>query len=202
MCGQVTQKHIRIQSDNTTAVSYINAMGGIKSKPCNDIAVDIWNWCSSRNIWLSACHIPGVKNTEADKESKCQNESTEWSLTLEVFEDINKLWGTFDIDLFVSRLSFEVPSYTAWKPDPMASFVDALLMDWKLQKIETDRAKEVIIVPLWRTQPWFTVLLHPLVEEPRLLPQSNKLLVQPHSDVLHPLRNQMRLIACKVSGIA
>ena len=50
------------------------------------------------------------------------------------------------------------------------------------------------------TQPWFTILLHLLVDKPLLLPQSTALLIQPHNNALHPLRNHMRLIACKVSG--
>ncbi len=69
-----------------------------------------------------------------------------------------------------------------------------------LQKIVQDRASGVLLVPLWETQPWFTFLLHLLVDKPRLLPQSDTMLVQPHSNALHPLRKQIRLIACKVSG--
>ncbi len=37
-CAQRKNVHIGIQIDNTTAVAYINAMGGIKSKLCNEIA--------------------------------------------------------------------------------------------------------------------------------------------------------------------
>ena len=34
--------HILIRTDNTTTMSYINNMGGIKSTHCNKVAVDIW----------------------------------------------------------------------------------------------------------------------------------------------------------------
>ena len=34
-------QHIRVVSDNTTAVSYVNGMGR-KSLPCESIAVNIW----------------------------------------------------------------------------------------------------------------------------------------------------------------
>ena len=80
LCNNLRQKHIRIQSDNTTAVAYINAMGGIKSADCNNMARQIWLWCIEREIWLSACHIPGSINVEADSESRVFNTSTEWSL--------------------------------------------------------------------------------------------------------------------------
>ena len=38
LCATIYNKHIRIQSDNTTTVAYVNAMGGIKSANCNDLA--------------------------------------------------------------------------------------------------------------------------------------------------------------------
>ena len=42
LCGNTTHKHIRILSDKATTVAYINAMGGIKSQVCNDMAHLIW----------------------------------------------------------------------------------------------------------------------------------------------------------------
>ena len=77
LCNNTTGKHVRVQSDNTTTVSYINEMGGIKSVLCNDMAQTIWAWCIDSNIWLSACHIPGSQNTDADKQSRVFNVSTE-----------------------------------------------------------------------------------------------------------------------------
>ena len=79
LCSGMQNKHICIQSDNTTTVAYLNAMGGIKSLNCNDMTIQIWEWCSQRNIWISASHIPGSTNIEADKESRKINDSTEWS---------------------------------------------------------------------------------------------------------------------------
>jgi len=209
LCNNTTGKHIRVQSDNTTTVSYINEMGGIKSVLCNDMAQTIWAWCIDSNIWLSACHIPGSQNTDAAKQSREFNVSTEWSLCTQVFEHIQKLWGKFDADLFASRL-------ISWRPDPNAMFVNALYMNWHnysfyafapfsligtcLQKIQQDRATGVIIVPLWPTQPRFTVLLYLPTDNPRILPCSKTLLTQSHNGALHPLRNQLRLIACKLSG--
>ena len=164
LCGNITQKHIRILSDNTTTVAYINAMGGVKSQRCNEMAQQIWNWCIKRDIWLSACHIP-----QADTESRKFNESTEWSLDSVVFDSILALWGPFQIDSFASRLNFKVANYVSWKPDPGATFINAFLMNWQhhyfyafppfslistcLQKIEQNQASGVLLVPVWKTQP-------------------------------------------------
>ena len=41
LCPTALNTHICIQSDNTTAVAYLNAMGGVKSEACNDMAFQI-----------------------------------------------------------------------------------------------------------------------------------------------------------------
>ena len=58
--------HVQVYSDNSTTVNYINAMGCTLSRECNSIAKYIWQWCIDKQIWLTAAHIPGVKNVEAD----------------------------------------------------------------------------------------------------------------------------------------
>ena len=80
LCGECANLHIRVQCDNTTAVCYINNMGGSKSPDCNSVTRQIWDYCIERNIWLSASHLPGCENTEADRESGHFNDHTEWML--------------------------------------------------------------------------------------------------------------------------
>lgn len=72
--------HIAIYIDNTTAVAYINAMGGTHSLEFNNIAQEIWQWCIDHNIWLTAISLPGKENVDADRESRVFNDNTEWSL--------------------------------------------------------------------------------------------------------------------------
>ena len=61
--------HLRILTDNTTAIAVLNHMGTSHSDPFNRLGKQIWEWCIDRNIWLSAAHIPGVHNIKADFES-------------------------------------------------------------------------------------------------------------------------------------
>ena len=137
-------------------------------------------------------------------------------LTGGLLNAIHDRWGPFGIHLFASRLNFKVPQYVSWRPDPGAQFINAFLMDWKphyfyafppfsvivncLQKIEQDQSTGLLIAPLWTTQPWFTLLLNLLSDHPLVLPQSDTLLVQPHSNTVHALSKRLQLIACKVSG--
>ena len=102
--------HVRCQIDNTTAVAYVDHIGGVKSKHCNEVAIDLWNWCFERNIWLSAEHFPGPHNIVADRESRNFNDSTEWTLDSTVFEKLCSInLYAPEIDLFASSLNFQTP---------------------------------------------------------------------------------------------
>lgn len=110
MLCRLLNKHVKILCDNSTTATYVNAMGGTKSPSCNQIAYDIWDWCVKNNTWLTATHIAGVENTEADKESRLFNDRTEWTLKREIFAQITTHWGTPEIDLFATRLNTQLPN--------------------------------------------------------------------------------------------
>ena len=114
-----------MRSDNTTAVTYINSMGGVKSEVCNDIACQIWGLCLKKCVWLSARHDSGAQNTQADQASRHFKESVEWSQSTDVFQTISAAWRPFDIDLFTSILNNKFPSYASLRPDPGDEFTHA-----------------------------------------------------------------------------
>lgn len=41
-CKELRGQHVHLMIDNTTAVAYINNMGGSHSAPCNALAREIW----------------------------------------------------------------------------------------------------------------------------------------------------------------
>ena len=125
-----TNCHILLRMDNTTAVAYLNDMGGIKSQPCNELAKRIWQWCTERGCWLTAAYLPGKANVIADAMSRKFNDQIEWQLNVCIFNRINDEFGPFEIDLFASRLNKQLGRYCAWKPDPAAVAVDAFSVDW------------------------------------------------------------------------
>ena len=63
-------------------------MGGCKSVRCNEVTIEIWNWAIPKNIWLSAAHIPGAENSDADFQSRHLNDNLEWSISNEAFQKI------------------------------------------------------------------------------------------------------------------
>ena len=58
-CPSLRNCHIKAMIDNTTAISYINNMGG-RTFSCNQLTRNFWLWCIERNLWITAAHIPGT----------------------------------------------------------------------------------------------------------------------------------------------
>ena len=55
--------------DNVTALTFINKMGGTKSRVLASLSRDLWQWCLQTQIAVSAAHISGILNVNADRES-------------------------------------------------------------------------------------------------------------------------------------
>ena len=79
-CHSLNNTHIQLMIDNTTAVAVINHMGTCHSDVLNTLSKRLWLWCVSRNIWISAAHIAGKSNQQADLESRQNKTETEWML--------------------------------------------------------------------------------------------------------------------------
>lgn len=208
--------HVQFQLDNTTAVAYVNKMGG-KKPLCNSVARDMWLWAKDRSIWLSASHLPGSCNVEADQESRKKNQDSEWMLNKMIFKQIEKMYGPFDIDLFASRINYQFKPYIAWRPDPEAYAIDAFTVRWNfnlcymfppfsvigrvLHKVEEDQVEAVLVAPAWHTQAWFPQLLKLLVDTPRIIQKGLHTLHLP-SDMSrnHPLARNLTLCLFRLSG--
>ena len=80
---------------------------------------------------MSAAHIPGKTNIEADEESRRENQDTECMLNPDILSDaLDRLDVKAEIDLFASRLNHQFPRYVSYKPDPDAEAVNASTMSW------------------------------------------------------------------------
>ena len=72
--------HVSVRCNSTTAIAYVNNMGRLVSSSCDRLVKKIWAYCAKRNTWLSAIHIAGKENSEADYMSRLLNKNTEWNL--------------------------------------------------------------------------------------------------------------------------
>lgn len=215
-CSSRSNVHVRLYSDNTVAVNYINKQGGRKDM-LNDLTRDIWFWCIKRNIWISSNHLPGSFNVTADKMSRKLNDDLEWKLNPNVFNCIQEIFGPLHFDLFASRLNAQLEHYISFLPDPGAVHVDAFSISWTnetnyafppfsllgrvLQKVTEDKARVVLLAPLWTTQPWFGQLLSLVAATPYLLPPKNLLQLPTRPFQTHPL-TKLRMGVFMLSGHA
>ena len=214
-----TNSHIRIKIDNTTAVSVINRMGTSHSAACNAIGKkNIWEWCVNRNIWVSAAHIPGKCNPIADSESRKGHRELELMLNTKLLiRCIEHLKFQPEIDLFASRINHQFPEYVSYRPDPHAVAADAFTIPWAklnfcafppfsvipmvLNKIRTEQATGIVVLPNWPTQPWYPIAIRMLKQDPIHLKPSKDLLHLPSlPGKLHPLSNKLNLMVCLLSG--
>ena len=115
-----TVSHVHLRMDNQTAVCYINHMGGTRSTTLSHTACRLWEWCLERGVTLSAEYLPGSCNVVADRESLTLQSSAEWKLDRTVFLAVLNQYGPCSVDLFASRLNFQLPHYISWRPDPQA----------------------------------------------------------------------------------
>lgn len=77
LCYDTFESHILIKIDNTSAVAGINKVGSTKSLGMDYVVHEIWDWAMARKKWITATHIPGILNVEADRESRETETRTE-----------------------------------------------------------------------------------------------------------------------------
>lgn len=210
--------HVHVRVDNTTTVANINKMGSPRSAMMLEITKELWQFCLCRGIMITAEHLPGILNTQADRASRHFADRSNWRLNPQLFNQLEKMWGPFSIDLFADRMNAQTRQFYSWKPDPEALGTDAFCHKWApntmyafppfcligrcLAKVRQDQAELILITPVWKGQPWYAELLTMTWECPILLPTTPSLL-QGIAGEHHPLviDQRLQLAAWRISGI-
>ena len=204
--------HFLLRTDNTTAIAYINRMGGTRSQTLSQAACDLWHWCLQQGITVSAVHLPGVMNSIADGESRSLQSSAKWMLERSICHIVIRTMGPCSMDLFATH---QLRKYASWRPVPFTIAMDTFTMSWQkevgfafplfsligrcLQKVSLEGCTVVLVTPVWDVQPWYPILLDLLIEYPLLLLSHS--LVDPFNRVpLLVLQDQLQLAAWKLSG--
>lgn len=171
--------HIRIFTDNMTALKYSARSGGTASPLLQDLAIQIQEICNKYQLNVDYQHVPGVQNVQADALSRQHSTKIplyETTLPRRVFRQLNKCWGPFKIDAFATRINAQLQQFWSIRPDPDASAQDAfqqawtkkgmyLFPPWKLipqvlHQITNQRIQDTtLITPHWTTQYWFPMIL-------------------------------------------
>ena len=212
--------HVQVMTDKSTNVSYLNRMGGTKSVTLSNLALDSWRWCLRKAIYISAVHVAGLLNIFADPLSHFELLSAEWMLCKRIFRQIVAVYGCPQIDLFASSQNHQLKTYCSWIADPQALRIDAFTFSWDfnlaylfppfllihkcLSKIKKDKCRAILIAPVWKSRPWYSIILGMLMDRPALLPIRKDLLQLLLSNQTHPLlsdrKRNFKLAAWPVSG--
>uniref|UniRef100_A0A1X7UCW1 Core-binding (CB) domain-containing protein n=1 Tax=Amphimedon queenslandica TaxID=400682 RepID=A0A1X7UCW1_AMPQE len=132
-------------------------------------------WCLERDILLTAQHLPGKGNVIADSESRVMRDRCNWMLNPVVLQRIMSHFSNLQMDLFATRLTYQLPRFFSWRPDPLAEETDAFLQDWTqvrgyanppwnlvervLAKVEEQQADIILMAQMWPSQLWYPRLL-------------------------------------------
>ena len=175
--------------DNTPTVTYINNMGGTRSRFLCSLSLRIWQYCLDHNIWIRAVYLPGADNTRADTLSREFLDNHDYSLSPAFFSSLHSHFDfSLDIDLFASRLHHHLPRYSSRLPDPSAEFIDAFSHPWLghlylfppvillsrvIMKFKADNCGfGVLIAPFNPNSPYYSSILDLCIAPPILIPDS------------------------------
>ncbi|XP_063921239.1 uncharacterized protein LOC135136041 [Zophobas morio] len=114
-------------------------------------------------------------------------EETEYELSDGAFNQITLRFGAPQIDFFASKANHKCRRYVSLLRDPESEHVDAFTIPWTgfffyafppfclilrcLNRIVNAQAEGIMVVPFWPTQPWHSIFLKLLTQEPLRLRQ-------------------------------
>ena len=209
---------ILISSDNTTVIAYINNQGGTRSYSLMQETLQLYQLAQSKDWFLKARFLPGVRNVLADSLSrKDQILPAEWALHPAVVKAIFRTWETPLLDLFATYQNNQLlPVYVSPIPDQSAYAVDALSFSWEnlqayaypptsiltkvIEKVRAVNCRLILIAPAWPSQPWYTDLLDLSIEDPLRLPLMDKLLKQTGKNMFHSNPGRLNLHAWRLQN--
>ena len=181
--------NLLVLCDNIPTVRYINYMGGTKSQYLCNLALELWDYCLSHNIWLKAVYFRGSDNVNADSLSRYFSDNHDYYLSQSWFTRLHShLDFCLEIDLFASRLHHHLPRYASRLPDPEAEFIDSFSFHWPrniylfppivlinrvINKFHSDNCQfGLLIAPSHPSSPFLSSLLDLSISPPISLPDS------------------------------
>ncbi|KAK5579988.1 hypothetical protein RB653_009678 [Dictyostelium firmibasis] len=179
LCRKLNNCNLKIQTDNTTTLSYVNRQGG-QIQDLSILFEQLWKQCLKKKINLIGEHIPGFFNVKADHLSRLSEmnhksskpiKSYNWQLKKEVFNRIQLQFGQIQMDLFASHFNHQTINYSTMK-------MNALQLDWsqwnqclafpppillpsvmeKMNLLSSKMVSIILIFPIWRSATWYPMI--------------------------------------------
>ena len=109
--GYILKKHSVQVNIGNSSVCRILSVGSSKPHQQN-LAIDVFNFCTRFNIKLIAQWIPREQNYLADLHSRI-NDMNNWSTDNESFNIISNKYGPFSVDRFLNSLNKKVNKFNS-----------------------------------------------------------------------------------------
>ena len=138
--------HVRIHSDNMSAVHCLRRGDSARPRPLNSWVLSIRVLLERRGLYLSVCHVTGVLNVIAEGLSHRKALDTEWILDGTSFQWICNLGVLPEVDLFATRENTRLSKFVSSALDHQAEVLDAFRIDW-------NRWKKIYLFPPWTQIP-------------------------------------------------
>lgn len=74
-----------MRMDKVTTVTYINKLGGSRSKKLSQVAKELWEFCQTHKMQVTAQYLPGKDNIVADWNSRYLRDVGEWTSREDLF---------------------------------------------------------------------------------------------------------------------
>ena len=170
--GLLEGKKVNVYSDNKNVKSVL--LKGSAKAELQNLALRVNDICVKREITLNPAWLSRNQNERADILSK-SSPADDWSINNWVFEYLSKKWGNHDIDRFSSNLNNKCYRFNSkyWVPGTEA--IDAFDQNWQgvknwmvpppsvgskvIKKVIKDKADGTLILPKWRSAPFWPLLL-------------------------------------------
>ncbi len=202
-------QRILVRCDNTTAVAYINNMGG-RIFRLNRVAQKIWQRLEAAQAFMEAVYIATDQNP-ADAltrgvTSRKRMLDTEVQLNPQIFRQlVNQGPFSPQVDWFASDANHQLPRFYAWRneaqtaaegtnafqvswnPEPGYIFPPFSLLPRIIQKVRNDRARVLLIHPHWPGALWYPSLSEITVTQQNIPSTADVLRYPNHPNLRHPM---------------
>ena len=118
---------VQVNIDNSSACRILSVRN---AKPyLQNLAIDVFSFCSKFNIKLIPQLIPREQNELADYYTRIKN-TDNWSIDNDSFRFINNFFGPFTVDRFANNLNQTLKLFNSKSYCPGTSHVNAFTGDW------------------------------------------------------------------------
>ena len=163
---------VRVISDNKNVSKILHI--GSKKPYLQSIACDIEDSCSKFDIKIHGLWRPRNENKKADYLSRI-NDRDDWEVSDQVYQYYEQLWGLHTVDRFATHYNNKCARFNSKYWCPGTEGIDAFDQCWSnennwivpppsliprvINKILREKASSTLIVPEWKSSPYWPLLL-------------------------------------------